>query len=142
MAVVLAIFIATLFPFDFSAQLTASERVGSILFWLTPVAKHWVGWVLNVLFFMPFGWALAWWARTAGRRPLWRAIAAGLAGCVLSVLVEYLQLYVPQRNGSWDDVVMNTLGSLAGWLVFEWLGVWTLRLVGEVLGEFTTMLDR
>jgi glycopeptide antibiotics resistance protein len=137
-----AVLFATLFPFDFSLQLTATKRLGPFLFWLTPVAKEWPGWALNVLFFMPFGCGLAWWMRTRDWSVLRRGFTAVLAGCVLSTAVEYLQLYVPGRSGSWDDVVMNTLGSLAGWLVFEWLGLRVLRLVGEALGELTSTFER
>lgn len=136
------IFCATLYPFNFSAQMTETRRMGFFLFWLTPVAKSWVGWGLNVLFFMPFGCVLAWWLWTRNWSPRARGIAAFLTGCLLSYSVEFLQLYVPSRDSSWDDVLMNTLGSLVGWLVFEWLGLPVLRLVGDVLGEFTAMLER
>lgn len=131
---------ATLLPFNFSVQLTETHRMGFFLFWLTPVAKGWIGWVLNALLFMPLGCALAWWALTKNWRLRARGIAAFLTGCLLSYSMEFLQLYLPSRNSSWDDVAMNTLGCLVGWLVFEWLGLPVLRLVGDALGEFTAML--
>lgn len=142
LAALAVILFGTLYPFNFSAQLTETRRMGFFLFWFTPVAKGWVGWTLNVLFFMPFGSTLAWWTWTRRWSPRARGTAAFLAGCLLSYSVEFLQLYVPGRDSSWDDVVMNTLGSVVGWLVFEWLGLPVLRLVGEALGEFTAMLER
>lgn len=138
-AVVLAVIFVALFPFDFSARPAAVEQGRFFLFWLKPVAKEWEGWGLNVLFFMPLGCSLAWWLRTRGRSVGRRGVAAFLSGLVLSTAVEYLQLFIPLRNGSWDDVAMNTLGCILGWLAFEWLGMPLLRLVGEALGELTAI---
>lgn len=132
---------ATGFPFRFSAQLTESRRVGFFLLWLTPVAKNWVGWGLNLLFFMPFGCALAWWGWTRAWSKRRRGMIVGFSAFFLSCAVEYMQLFLPPRSSSWDDVAMNTLGGLVGWLLFEWAGLWVLRLVGDVIGELTAMFE-
>lgn len=140
-AMVVVIVLATGFPFHFSAELTQSRRVGFFLFWLTPVAKNWIGWGLNVAFFMPFGSCLAWWAWTRGWSLLRSGLVVGLSACLLSCAVEYMQLYLPIRSSSWDDVAMNTLGAVVGWLVFEWLGLWVLRMVSEVIEELASMFE-
>ena len=59
LAVVLIVLAGTLFPFHFSLEGTASRRVGFFLFWFAPVQKDWAGWLLNLVMFLPFGFALA-----------------------------------------------------------------------------------
>jgi VanZ family protein len=139
---VVAILAVTLFPFNFSPQATALRRIGPFLSWFDPMAKNWLSWSLNVVLFLPFGFGLAWWARQKrwSRAAVWPAIVVG--GCALSFLVELLQLYVPRRSSSWDDVVMNTLGSFVGLCLFE---IWGGRLLGFIegaLSDLTASLER
>lgn len=140
-AALAVIIFATGFPFHFSVQLTATKRAGFFLLWLTPVAKSWIGWGLNVLLFIPFGCGLAWWGWTRAWSTPRRGMVAGCSAFFLSCGVEYMQLFLPLRSSSWDDVAMNTLGGLVGWFLFEWAGVWALRLVGDVIGELTSMFE-
>jgi VanZ family protein len=63
--------------------------------------------VANVLLFMPLGAALA--LRGVSVRK------AALYGSLLSVTVECMQLlFVPGRTVSLDDVLLNTVGAMAG----------------------------
>ena len=142
LAAVIVIFLVALFPFNFSLYATAYRRGGFFLDWLTPVAKSWTGWFLNVLFFLPFGVGWAWWTRATNRRSLQTWVVAGIAGLFLSMAVEYLQLFVPTRDSSWDDVVMNTLGTLLGWLVFRYVGSLCLRFVDNALDDLSSALGR
>lgn len=61
----------------------------------------------NVLLFLPFG------ALLCSLR--WRFACAALAGLAFSISVELTQLTVPGRTTSVDDVILNTLGTAAGW---------------------------
>ena len=142
LAAVIVIFLVALFPFNFSIQATVSRREGFFLDWLTPVAKSWGGWFLNVLFFFPFGVGWAWWTRATNRRRLRSWVAAGVAGLFLTVTVEYLQLFVPTRDSSWDDVLMNTLGTLLGWLAFRYVGAACLRYVDNAMDDLSSALGR
>jgi len=77
-----------------------------------PIAPDWAapedyGVLLNVLLFVPLG-ALA--ALLIGRPWWWVTAAAALA----SGLVELAQWQWLAREGSWTDVVANTLGALVG----------------------------
>jgi VanZ family protein len=94
--------------------------------------------LLNVLFFVPFGAAVA----ATG----WRGPRAALAGFLLSAMIELLQAFVPGRVSSLRDVLANGLGALSGYLVMShaaalvapsrraaaWLG--TGALLGAVAG--------
>ncbi len=68
-----------------------------------------VGVIGNVVLFAPLGAAL----RSRGTELRW----AVLAGLALSTAVEVAQLVVPGRTTSVDDVLLNTLGVVAGYLL-------------------------
>jgi glycopeptide antibiotics resistance protein len=65
--------------------------VGNVVLFATPAAVLW-----------SFGWSL--------RRTV-------VAGCLVSVAIELLQLAVPGRTTATLDVLCNTLGAAAGWLL-------------------------
>lgn len=138
---VLAILVVALFPFNFSVQATALRREGFFLDWLNLVSKHWRGWLLNVLFFVPFGFGWAWWTQTKGWRRFGGWLACGIAGLILSLAVESLQLYLPTRVSSWDDVFTNTLGSLVGWILYRYCGGRCLSFVDSGLEDLSRALE-
>lgn len=41
-----------------------------------------------------------------------------LTGCVLSVFIETVQYMTQRGNCELDDVIMNTLGTLVGWVIY------------------------
>lgn len=121
----------TLYPFrfDFSVHLARSlfpfslggstKRVG-------PLDD-----LLNILLFVPFGFGLAQplWER---RKPRLRTVASVFAaGALLSYTIELLQIYIPQRDSGWEDVLTNSVGALVGAALLEWLGKPTLQLLSE-----------
>lgn len=73
-----------------------------------------LGAVGNVLLFVPAGLVLCWRGWTL-RRTAAFALAASAA-------IELLQLVIPGRTTATDDVVLNTLGAVAGWLLLA--GYW------------------
>jgi len=90
---------------------------------------------LNVLLFMPFGFALS---RFFDRRKksLFHSIAVALvAGATLSYSIEIIQLYMPSRDSAWDDVIANALGAALGTIlgtgvgsfIFQKLSAWESR---------------
>jgi VanZ family protein len=74
--------------------------------------------VVNVLFFMPFGlWAVR--AMSVRLSVAARVLLVCLAGFVLSVCAESIQLFAPGRFSSLSDVFSNTAGAALG----AWIGV-------------------
>ena len=67
----------------------------------------------NVLLYLPLGASIAWLlaARLGG---MLAVIAATLAGAVLALAIEWLQLYETRRVASLADVTYNTIGTAAG----------------------------
>jgi VanZ like family len=72
-------------------QLNPANVVGNVALFALPSAVLW-----------SFGWSL--------RRTV-------VAGCVLSLGIELMQLAVPGRTTATGDVFCNTLGAAAGWLL-------------------------
>jgi len=72
-------------------QLNTANVVGNVVLFALPSAALW-----------SFGWSL--------RRTV-------VAGFVLSLGIELLQLAIPGRTTATVDVLCNTLGATAGWLV-------------------------
>lgn len=77
-----------------------------------PIAPQWAGpehygWLLNVVLFVPLA-ALA----VVVTRTAWWWVTAGAA--VASGLIELAQWAWLAREGSWADVVANTLGAFVG----------------------------
>ncbi len=67
----------------------------------------------NIAGFVPLGFLLcAYW----GLRRTWRlaVLYAILAGGLLSLAIEVLQAYIPQRNSGVTDIMTNTLGAAIG----------------------------
>ena len=74
--------------------------------------------IQNVILFIPLGvWIGAWLGRRAGQWA-WRAI---LLLAAISAGFEMLQLFIPVRVTSIDDVTANTVGGALGVLLARWL---------------------
>lgn len=73
----------------------------------------------NVIMFIPWGLLLPALIRPFGRGAgAWLCILSGL---LASVSLETVQYLTQRGHCQLDDVVMNTLGTLAGWVIFKLL---------------------
>ena len=74
--------------------------------------------VLNILFFVPFGFLLA--AAIGGEG--WKTFALTvLPALALSVAIEFTQLYFKLGKFELDDIVNNTLGAALGFLIYKFV---------------------
>ena len=101
-ACLLAIFAVTLVPAHGPRQLQ-----------LRPGEASPVGDVANLILFAPLGGVLFL------RR--WPVLQTVLAALLLSAGIELAQRVIPGRTTSLDDVISNTLGGAAGWLLARYL---------------------
>ena len=110
-AYVLLVVYASLYPFGPWRQLAASP----FTFLLEPWPRHYTATdvAINVIGYLPLGLLITLSAlgRTASR---WAAVMAVLAGTLLSLGLETLQSYLPQRVPSNLDLLSNGLGALVG----------------------------
>ncbi len=79
-----------------------------------PGALGWLDWISNYLGFIPIGVLIT--LLFPMRRPL--LLSTGLC-LILSLTMEFIQLFLPWRFPSVNDLVLNTLGGLTG----GWLGL-------------------
>lgn len=114
LALVYAVLIvfASLFPFDG----WRAQGIDPLVFLLAPMPPpYWSGFdaTINIAGYVPLGFLLSLammrsgWARGA----LWLAV---LAGALLSLAMEFLQIYLPRRVPSNMDLTLNAAGTLAG----------------------------
>lgn len=96
---------------------------GDVLLSPLTLTFTWFDSTINVLAYVPFGLlvGLALRARHAARVSLLAGMACGL---LLSVGMEYLQMYLPQRTSSNLDILTNGAGMLAGLLLAIRLTAW------------------
>jgi hypothetical protein len=117
----------TLFPFQLGPALRPPGSPSP--FFLGPSTKKIspLDMSLNILLFVPFGFALA--NRFRERGKSWGATVSGvvMSGAIYSYVVEFLQIYVPMRDSGWLDVFTNATGALVGCLFFALWGEITLR---------------
>ncbi|GKS87182.1 VanZ family protein [Acidovorax sp. SUPP1855] len=106
---------ASLFPFDGWREQGISPWV-FLTARIPPPYWTWFDVNINIAGYAPFGFLLA----LALLRTGWPRSAvpvAALAGALLSMLMEFLQIYLPRRVPSNMDLMLNALGTLGGALL-------------------------
>jgi hypothetical protein len=131
---VLGIFFLTFYPFQAFPMETAARRVPPYFEWFLGQPSDPPTDFLNVLLFVPFGFALAAQARRKGWTGAWPFLGTALASFAFSLLIETLQAYIPDRDTSWQDLVGNTLGGVVGYVLL-------VREGGPILQRASNVLD-
>jgi len=105
----------TLFPLD-PVDGSASVDWRRLFDWRGAWARLSLSDVLvNLLVYLPWGYLLSRrLERLPGSAAFWLTVAAG---GLLSITLEYIQLYLPARVSSFSDIVLNTVGTAAGALI-------------------------
>lgn len=111
----------TLFPFQFHAGAFRAIR-GNPFFLGNSGKEYFTGdFFLNVLLFVPFGFGVSAQVRKRNGGLLKSFLWSLALGAFVSYAVEFMQLYIPERDSGWEDVFSNTIGSVAGFLLFALL---------------------
>lgn len=136
----------SLVPLDFHALpwTLALERFRAIPFLDLGIGSR-ADWVANLLLFMPLSYL---WltALVAGRSVAVRLAASAMlvpAAILLSVGIEFTQLFFPPRTVSQNDIFAESLGALLGVIVWwatqrrfrAWLGEWQRTHARAALAE-------
>lgn len=103
---------ASLYPFSGRTDL----GVPPLAFLLEGWPRYWIGsdLVFNVIGYAPWGFLLVVWLQRGGRHGAWAAAIATAAAAALSLGMETLQNYLPQRVASNVDWGLNVLGAALG----------------------------
>ena len=112
----------TLFPFQFQFDGNPAYRVSPFFLGMNEKPVRYLDIFLNVLLFIPFGFGLSTQLRKRGRSPWLSFLLALVFGAFTSYTVEFLQLFIPQRDSGWEDVFSNTMGSVTGFILFALYG--------------------
>lgn len=107
---------ASLFPFEG----WRAQGIDPLVFLLARVPPpYWTGFdvATNVVGYAPLGFLLVLGMLRSGGWPRGAVALATLAGGLLSLGMEFLQIYLPRRVPSNMDLLLNTGGTLAGALV-------------------------
>ena len=112
----------TLYPFRFDFHAAVPGGGSPFLLGKSMKSAHFVDVFLNVLLFVPFGFALAAKLRERGNSRAFTLALALATGALFSYSIEFLQLYIPPRDSGWEDIFTNTSGSVAGFFLYELLG--------------------
>ena len=80
--------------------------------------------LLNIALFIPLGFLLG---GILGKDKFWQVV---LMGCLFSVSIELLQLFLKRGFCEVDDVIHNTLGTMVGYGV--WRGVEKIAEKGKI----------
>ena len=96
---------------------------------------------LNILLFTPFGFGLAEKLREGGKSRRFTLAIALIVGALFSYGIEFLQIYIPERDSGWEDVVTNSTGSVVGFLLFEGLGRTVLPILSACERALTAVLS-
>ncbi|HSZ18523.1 MAG TPA: VanZ family protein [Candidatus Acidoferrum sp.] len=131
----------TLFPFQLHFPGANPPHRSPLLLGATLKEMRYSDFFLNILLFVPFGFGVCAQARKRGASR-WNSLLLALAaGAVVSYLVELLQLYIPDRDSGWVDVVSNSMGSVAGFFLFELCGGAILKVLSECEDVFEAWLS-
>lgn len=88
--------------------------------------------ILNIIFFMPFGFLLP---------TLWQKFRKFLPtlcyGLIFSMIIEFGQLFTNGRGTDITDLIMNSLGTILGWLIFKALRKVFLKLSTKTVVEIS-----
>lgn len=129
------ILLLTLLPFHFNFHATLPGRRSPFLL---------AGWgkqsgvldaFLNILLFVPFGFAISDMFRLRRKTKTRTLVGAFVLGLSLSYGIEFLQIYVPGRDSGWEDTITNTAGAVVGFLFHGVCGAAVVRFLcgGESL---------
>jgi VanZ family protein len=112
----------TLFPFKFDFTPTYIFHRYPFLLQTSVKQVIYSDFFLNILLFVPFGFGVsAQVCKRGGSR--WASLLLALvAGAGASYTVEVLQFYIPARDSGWEDVISNSMGSVAGFFLFNLCG--------------------
>lgn len=129
--VVAAILFITLYPFsfDFSRHFARTLFPFSLDGWAKK--SGWPDAFLNILLFVPYGFAVAEKLRERGRSKLATLGWTFAAGALLSYGVEFLQIWNPWRDSGWEDVCTNSLGAALGAVLGNLCGGAVFRLLSQ-----------
>ena len=122
------VLVTTLFPFNFSFKdgFAIKEVIHSF-----NNQSNLTDWLGNILLFIPFGFGLACMSQKNKFRGIAAVIGILLVSFCLSLTVEILQGFLPGREPTFSDLLLNSVSGVLGFLGFNLWRVKTLSQSAE-----------
>lgn len=79
----------------------------------------WIYLILNYLFFIPFGFIISLFSVINARKPGIQCLSVTLISFMVSMMIECLQLMTQRGYFEIQDLAVNTLGGISGWVLFR-----------------------
>ncbi len=128
----------SLVPLDYQPRPWAEAlSVFSRIPWLSLGVASRADWVANILLYLPMGFLASAWLAGEGRTTSARISAVFMAVplcLLLALFVEFLQIYFPPRTVSLNDLLAESMGTVAGALLYLGAGKHVQRLWVHLLG--------
>lgn len=126
----------TLYPFRFSLHTVPPLNRSPFLLVSGGKSNGPFNAFLNILLFVPLGFALAQKLRERGKSGGTILLVAMVSGAFFSYCIEFMQIYIPTRDSGWEDVFTNATGAVVGYFVFELVGKSILNSVSKIENRF------
>jgi len=114
----LVVLVTTLFPFDFTLKENFSFQIVAANFHHPSNLNDWLK---NILLFFPFGLSFTGLIQKTKLGFLRSLLLVSIASAGLSLTVEVLQVFLPDRSPTISDLASNSLGGLLGFICFHFL---------------------
>jgi glycopeptide antibiotics resistance protein len=96
--------------------------------------------VANVLLFVPIGFTLTGTLADGSRKLAWAAVpVVAMASCSIALAIEFGQMFVVGRTSSWNDVLAEGCGGLAGAVAWALVRSPTLGWLGSLIAPATAV---
>jgi glycopeptide antibiotics resistance protein len=119
---ILLILIMTLFPYDFFFWEILSKFNVKELFELLTKSSSKSDIILNLLLFIPFGFGLHSCLNSRNINNQNPLFLIAIASLLFSLIVEFLQFFLPGRTSTPIDLFTNTLSGVSGYLIYHYWG--------------------
>lgn len=123
------VLLGSLFPYVFISPEESVRSVSDLWDLLSSDSFDRRDSIINVLFFVPFGFALATSCRRRAGGPLLAFFLVPMASIALSVSVEITQLFLPERVPSFLDILADSVGGVCGLLLGVLFGPRFIRML-------------
>ncbi|AFZ34825.1 VanZ family protein [Stanieria cyanosphaera PCC 7437] len=134
----LSVIIPTLFPYDFFFQEVAQQLSFDYLRSRMTRPDDFNDLIANIFLFIPFGFGITCLTKKFKLKVLTAFSVVLISSFTLSVLVEICQIFLPNRNPTYVDILMNSLGGLVGFFVFKFLGILIINFLTYIFIKLKT----
>lgn len=133
---ILLVLVTTLFPFNFSFKdgFAIKEIVNNF-----NNQSNLIDWLGNILLFVPFGFGVAGLSQKSKLRGIAALIGVVLASFCLSLTVEILQVFLPGREPTFSDLLLNSVSGVLGLLCFN---RWRAKVLSQSSASVTQITKR